>query len=368
MSKNTKKTLWLIAFGVVLFCACQNIERLGGLLSALLALLTPFLIGGAVAFVMNVPMGFIEGKLLKKMNKGKRPVAILLTVLFLLCLLTLVIFLIVPELGRTVRTLKELIPGFLTTVEGWIAGRNMPDVQEWLKTLQPDWGRLSQALQTGATGILHSTVNAATSLVNGVVDTFIGLVFAVYLLAQKENLASQTKRFCYAFLPERRVDKLLSVTALANRTFSDFITGQCTEAVILGGLFFIGMSLFRFPYALMISVLIGFLSLIPIFGAFIGLLIGSFLILMVSPLKALWFILFFLILQQLEGNLIYPRVVGNSIGLPAIWVLTAVTIGSSTLGILGVFLFIPLFSVVYQLIKAETAKRLTAKRQEKEAE
>ena len=227
--------------------------------------------------------------------------------------------------------------------------------------IELDWNKITSFIQNGATNVISSTFNAAASVVNGTINFFLGLIFAFYLLSQKEKLMVQTKRFLYAFFPEKKMDSILRVGSLANKTFSNFISGQCTEAVILGVLCFIGMSVFRFPYALMISVLVGFMSLIPIFGAFIGVAIGAFLILMVSPLKALWFVVFFIVLQQVEGNLIYPRVVGNSIGLPAIWVLVAVIVGGSAMGILGMILFIPLCSVLYALLREAVPKKLSEK-------
>jgi predicted PurR-regulated permease PerM len=212
-------------------------------------------------------------------------------------------------------------------------------------------------LKSGS-NMLQSTFSVASSIFGGMIDFFLGFVFSVYILAQKEKLGSQLRKLLYAFLPEKAADKTLSIGSLAETTFSRFLSGQCLEAVILGLLFFIAMSIFRFPYALMISVLIGFTALIPIFGALIGCVIGAFLILIMNPVTALWFILMFIIIQQIEGNFIYPHVVGGSVGLPSMWVLVAVTIGGSSFGVAGMLIFIPMTSVIYTLLREATNHRL----------
>ena len=213
-------------------------------------------------------------------------------------------------------------------------------------------------LKNGAGSVLTSTFSVARTVINYLVNFFIGFVFACYILLQKEKLSRQIKKVLYAFLPEKAVQKTLDVASLSYRTFSNFVTGQCLEAVILGTMFFVVMSIFQFPYALLIGVVIAFTALIPIFGAFIGCVIGAFLILVVNPMKALMFIILFLVLQQIEGNLIYPHVVGGSVGLPSIWVLLAVTVGGSLMGVLGMLIFIPLFSVLYALFREFVYKRL----------
>ena len=209
--------------------------------------------------------------------------------------------------------------------------------------------------------MLSSTVSAAMSIISGVTTFFIGFVFAIYILLQKETLSRQFKKLMRAYLPEAVTDRTLEILHLIYETFSSFFAGQCLEAVILGTMFFIVLSIFQLPYALLIGVLIAFTALIPLFGAFIGCAIGAFLMLMVEPLNALVFLIIFFVLQQLEGNLIYPHVVGNSVGLPSIWVLVAVTIGGSTMGIVGMLVFIPVCSVLYTLLREAVNKRLNKK-------
>ena len=216
--------------------------------------------------------------------------------------------------------------------------------------------------QNGAGNVLNSTFSAIGSIVSGVATFVIAFVFACYVLLQKEKLGVQVQKVMRAFLQEKRVDWCLEVFGLASKAFSSFFTGQCVEALILGTMFFIVMNILNMPYALLVSVLIAFTALIPIFGAFIGCFVGAFLILMVAPLKALIFVIVFLVLQQIEGNLIYPKVVGSSVGLPSIWVLAAVTIGGNLMGVVGMLIFIPITSVVYTLFRASVYKRLRKKR------
>ncbi len=356
--KNIKKILWMIAFAVILYTLLQNLSKVLMVGKMLFSVLSPFFIGFGIAFVLNVPMRFIEKKLLfsrKKIRlpeRMKRPVSLTLTLLFVASVISLVIFLLVPELKNTFEMLKEAIPVFIRNLQSRALqfSDDLPQVSQWILNLSPDWGKITGFVGNSAGNVINSTVTALSSVLSGTVHFFIGLIFACYLLTQKERLLKQFKRFCYAFFPERGVTALLAFGAMANRIFSNFISGQCIEAVILGGLCFLGMSIFRFPYALMISVLVGVMSLIPIFGALVAVAIGTFLILMVSPLKALLFVLFFVLLQQVEGNLIYPRVVGSSIGLPAIWVLSSVIVGS-TFGIFGILLMIPLCSLGYTFLK-----------------
>jgi predicted PurR-regulated permease PerM len=237
-----------------------------------------------------------------------------------------------------------------------------PEIADYISRYNFNWeqifGNVYNFLINSGGNMLQSTFQMASSIIGGVIDFFLGFIFAVYILLQKEKLGQQSRKLIYAYLPERMADKIISVCSLAAKIFAKFLSGQCLEAVILGSIFFVAMSIFRFPYALMISVLIGFTALIPVFGAFIGCFVGAFLILIVDPWMALWFILLFFVLQQLEGNFIYPHVVGGSVGLPSMWVLLAVTIGGSTMGVAGMLIFIPMASVLYTLLREATYKRL----------
>lgn len=242
---------------------------------------------------------------------------------------------------------------------------NTPELVEYISRLEIDWPKLlgdfAEFLKNGAGSMLNSAFSATASLVSGVSNFAIGFIFAIYILLQKETLSRQAGNVLKAFLPEGEVEKVQRITQLTERTFSSFLTGQCMEAVILGAMFLVTMSVLRLPYALLIGVLIAFTALIPIFGAFIGLGVGVFLMLMESPVDALVFTIVFFVLQQIEGNLIYPHVVGGSVGLPSIWVLVAVTVGGSMMGIVGMLVFIPLCSVLYSLLKGEVRARLREK-------
>ncbi|MCI8599958.1 MAG: AI-2E family transporter, partial [Lachnospiraceae bacterium] len=235
-------------------------------------------------------------------------------------------------------------------------------IDAWIANLNPNWDKMIETgldfFKNGAGSVLSSTVNVARTIISAVTTFFIAIVFSCYVLLQKERLGAQTEKLLHAIFEKKQVTYILHVCSLSHRTFSSFITGQCLEAVILGMMFFVSMSILRFPYALLVGVLVAFTALIPIFGAFIGCIVGAFLILVVNPMQALAFILLFLVLQQVEGNLIYPHVVGNSVGLPSIWVLVAVTVGGSLMGVMGMLIFIPLASVFYSLLREWVYKRL----------
>lgn len=228
-----------------------------------------------------------------------------------------------------------------------------------------DWDKILDGVaaffKNGAGSVLDTTMSAAKSIISSVTTFFIAFVFSCYILLQKEKLRVQVQKIFYAYLPGKIVEKILDICSLTYRTFSSFLAGQCVEALILGMMFLVAMWILRLPYALLVGVLIAFTALIPIFGAFIGCVVGAFLILMVDPVKALTFVAMFLVLQQVEGNLIYPKVVGNSVGLPSIWVLAAVSIGGSLMGVVGMLVFIPLVSVVYILFRGDVYKRLEKK-------
>lgn len=362
--------------GLILFVAVIVLAIIysGSLLAGvgfIWSILTPFVAGGAIAFVLNIPLRAIENKLLKKWQgkvgrKVKRPVSILLSIIFILALIAFVIRMVVPTLSETLGILSEQIPLFLGNVLDELEklAVSNPEILaelQKLENLQIDWkavwDTLGGFLTTGMGSILTSTVSVASSIVGGVVNAFVALVFAIYILAQKEKLGNQGHRILTAYLPEKVYIRIEYILSLLSKNFSNFITGQCMEAVILGCMFVITMSIFRFPYALLIGVLIAFMALIPIVGAFIGCFVGAFLILMNDPIQALWFVILFLVLQQIEGNLIYPRVVGNSVGLPSIWVLAAVSVGGSLFGIMGMLCFIPLVSTAYSLLRESVNER-----------
>ena len=364
--KNMKNLMILIVFAVLVLVGVQRIENLAAGFVFLMRIVFPFILGGAMAFILNIPMHFLEGRVFAKTKKKKlvRPVSLVLSILFVVAILQIVLVVVIPEIAATFASISKNIEAFLPKLEQWLT-EAFPDSEQlelWIDSLEFNWDKILQSavnfLKNGAGNVLSSTVTVAKTVINSLMNFFVGFVFACYILLQKEKLSVQMKKVLYAFLPRHAVEKTLQVAALSYKTFSNFVTGQCLEAVILGTMFFVSMSVLRFPYALLVGVLIAFTALIPIFGAFIGCVLGTFLILVSNPVQAIGFVILFFVLQQVEGNLIYPHVVGGSVGLPSIWVLVAVTVGGSLMGVVGMLIFIPLSSVLYALFKGWVHKRL----------
>ena len=368
-SDTIKKIRGLIVFTVVVVVAGFNYRRLVDVAAGLMHIAWPFILGAAIAFILNVPMRNIERHLTVFGESGRlrRPVSLVVTILLVTGGLFLVIFVVAPQLVKTFLNLQSSIPVFFAGVrdEAERIFASNPQILEYMNQMEVDWQEVFQNmvafLKSGAGTMLNTTFSAAVSIVSGVSSFLIGFIFAIYILLQKETLGRQMKKVLEAFLPEPAVGRILDIMALTERTFSNFLTGQCVEAVILGTMFFVALTVIRLPYALLIGVLIAFTALIPIFGAFVGLAVGVFLMLMVNSMDALVFTITFFVLQQIEGNLIYPYVVGNSVGLPSIWVLVAVTVGGSMMGIVGMLIFIPLCSVLYALLRDGVNARLGRK-------
>ena len=369
--KSVKKIRELIVFTAFLVVALWKFNVVLDVLKAIWGIVFPFVLGGAIAFVTNVPMSFLEKKIFgraKKENKIveklARPISLFLTIVFAVGVIVLVMFGVIPQLTRTIGTLMMSIADFIPQMQSWIRefSHNNQEIMKLVDQVQfnPDqaikWG--ISLLGNGAGNMMNITMSAVGSIVSGLAAFFVAFSFACYILFQKEKLHVQVRKVFFAFIPKRKAEVILEVCSLTYRTFANFLTGQCLEAVILGSMFVITLSILKMPYALLIGIIISFTALIPIFGAFIGCVLGGLLIFMVSPKQAILFILVFLILQQIEGNLIYPHVVGSSVGLPSIWVLAAVTIGGNLLGIIGMLIFIPLVSVLYTLFREYVYLRL----------
>lgn len=373
---NMKKIRGLILFAGIVVLVLIKFDLLVSALKLFLQMLSPFLMGGAMAFILDLPMKFYEKKLFrkqyaelekqKKYEKRKRPVCLTLALLSVILVITVVTGTVIPQLISTGKVLAQEIPVFwdnlVASAEQFFA--NNAELEKQLKSLEMpavNWESMLQTaggfLKNGMGSLASTTFSVAGSIVSGTVNFFIALIFSLYILSQKEKLGDQADRILRAYTKPKVYRSVRKVAVLLNQNFSNFITGQCLEAVILGTMFVVTMTIFRFPFALMIGVLIAFMALIPIVGAFLGCVIGAFLILVDSPMKAVAFIILFLILQQIEGNLIYPHVVGNSVGLPSIWVLVAVTIGGSLMGIVGMLIFIPLLSTGYALLREDVNKR-----------
>lgn len=371
MNREMKKhILEIVAFAIILYCAIMHLDLVWRFLCSLLSLFLPFILGGSIAFIINVPMKQIEKYVFRKNQKGqkaKRILSYIITLLIVLGVLTLAMVVIIPELTRTVKMLASQVPAAMTAAQEWYQDNQdkLPSVAAFIEESELDIASISakatEFLQSAATGVLSSGFHLIGSVVSGIVSFLIGIVFSVYVLIQKEKLSCQTRKILYALLPEKKADRVISIGKLANQVFSGFLSGQCLEACILGAMFVIILGIFRIPYAMLIGVVIALTALIPIVGAFIGCVVGIFLIIMVDPVKAVWFLILFLVIQQIEGNLIYPRVVGGSIGLPSMWVLVAVSVGGSLFGISGILLFIPLCSVCYALFRDFIHGRLRKK-------
>lgn len=370
-NKKNIRAVILIAFSCILFyLGVKNIGLVLQTFGYVIDIIFPFILGAAIAFIINVPMTRIESWLFHKatrIKKGRRAVSFIVTLALVIGIIVIAMYIIIPQIGQTLLSIAAQMPVAFAALEKWIT-ENMGVfniARGIIDQLAVDWGeiigKVSEFIQDAATSMINSGIGAVTNLIGAVVTFFIGFVFAVYLLMAKEKLAGQGKQILYALFREETAEKILYVLGLTGRTFSRFISGQCLEACILGALFFIVMTVLRMPYAMLISVLIAFTALIPMVGAFIGCAAGVFLILMVSPLKALIFLITFLILQQLEGNLIYPKVVGSSVGLPSIWVLVAITVGGSLMGVVGMIIFIPICSVLYALFRLYVKNRLHEK-------
>ena len=371
--KNVKKIILIVAFGVILYWTLQNLETVGNAIGFVIQLIFPFILGLAIAFLLNIIVNLIENKILvfkkqgKFMTKIKRPLSITLSVILLLAIMCFILFLVVPEFINTFSIFAQNIPTVGENIKQWAQQMTVdyPKISEQIKNINIDWNTVNQNLlkyaQSGVSTILNTSINFIVATSSGVVNFVIGFIFAIYILLQKEKLIRQAKKLLYAYLPNKRAHKIIHTASLANKTFNNFMTGQLTEAFILGFLCFIGMLILRIPYALTISVLIGFTALIPLVGAFLGAGIGVILIVVSSPIKAVIFVIFIIVLQQIEGNLIYPKVVGNSVGLSGMWVMVAITIGGSTMGLMGMVICVPIASVIYTVMSERVNIRLRKK-------
>ncbi len=364
--KNMKSAMFLIAFTIVLTWSVFHFEVIAGGIGAVISLSKPFIIGGVIAFILNVLMSSLEriwDKLFEKQKQKlsgiKRPICMILSFIIIIAMIIILFSMIIPEIGKTAAMLVEMVPAFLKKIN------DLPIPENILPNLEIDWEnileKVANVIGAGGKAVLDTTVSLASNVSGIVLDLVLGIVFSIYVLLQKEDLGRQIKKLLKAYFPEKRVERIFYVLNLSNRIFSKYVTGQVTEAFIIGVLCFLGMSILSIPYAFMVSVLVGVTALIPMFGAFIGTAVGAFLILMVEPIKAIWFIVFILVLQQVEGNLIYPKVVGKSVGLPGIWVLCAVTIGAGGLGLVGMLISVPVCSILYTLLKEDVNKKIEKK-------
>ena len=373
--KNTSRILLICAFSITLYAVFQNFSSVCDAVTKVLSYFTPFAIGAFIALIANVLLVPVEHAFFSRWEKSssnllkklKRPLSLIIMCLLVLAIFALIVFIIAPEIKNTAILIAKNFPSwFNECYDAIIKFLDKYNISaELFRSINIDWQKLSEHIfdfiKNRSSIIVNTTVNFTSTLITGIFNFILGVVFSFYVLLQKEKLASQAKKIMLALLSKKRVDDIIEAGQVSSKVFSNFIRGQTIEACIIGILCFIGMKLFHMPYAPMISALIGVTALIPVFGAFLGTGVGAFLIVMVNPMKAFWFIVFIIILQQLEGDLIYPKVVGTSVGLPGIWVLVAATVGGSAGGIFGLFISVPISAALYSLAQIYITRRLKAK-------
>ncbi len=374
--ENIKRIIFIIVISLVIFWGLNHYNIILNGVSYGISILFPFILGLCIAFVVNVILRIVESVwdyIFKNKNniktKGslKRAVCVCISFLFVFSVLFIVIFIIAPELNKTVVSAIDMAPQYINEIEQkWTEltekfAEYSITLPQFDKSSSEITENIKEFLKESGNYLINKTFEVTFSIFSLIFNIVLGMVFAIYILMGKEKLVKQCKKVIFAFLPESKAKSLIDILRLSNTTFTNFVTGQFTEAIIIGVLCFVGMLILKIPFALIISVLVGFTALIPVFGAFIGTFVGIFLIIMVEPIKAVWFVIFIVVLQQMEGNLIYPRVVGKSVGLPGIWVLLAVTVGGSAFGIVGMLISVPVCSVLYTLLSKEINKRLKNK-------
>lgn len=374
--RNIKKILFIIFVSIVMVCAILNFNAVLAMIGHVFSILAPFIVGLCLAFLINLILRPMERRWMKIWKKpkrravaehAKRPICLVLSILIVLGIVFAVCFIILPQLTRTVADIVNMMPGYLKRLDSW--WEDLRKELEQYSVMLPQislaqndvLGKLGDWFASGWQSIFDKTIGVTASIASGVFDFVVGFAFSIYLLAGKERLLAQLRKLILAVIPQKKAAALFVYAEKINSIFNSFVTGQLTEAVIIGLLCFVGMLIFRMPYAPAVSVLVGVTALIPVFGAFIGTAIGALLILAISPVKALWFVIFIIVLQQLEGNIIYPHVVGKSVGLPGIWVLFAVSVGGSAFGVVGMLLSVPVCSILYLSLTEFVQKKLKEK-------
>lgn len=363
--EKLKQYIILILVGVISYWSINNLNVIGGVISKIFNVLQPFILGGAIAFILNIPMTKIENYLNKKIKNKKVPIriiSIILSLLIFILIFAFILFLLIPEIIENIEMLISNLPILFDKLENWLINLldKYPDIQLELKEIFAN-----NNFETIIPSFLEKLINGAftfiSSFVTGIINIFTSLVFSIYVLSQKEYLLKGMKKVITAYLPKNKANRLIEIGNLSAKTFNKFISGQCLEAVILGTIFFIVLSIARFPYALIISVLTTITALIPIFGAMIAMVIGAVLIAITNPIKAIIFIIIFQIIQQIENNFIYPKVVGKSVGLSPIWTLFSISVGGSLFGLIGMIIALPLASILYALLRKNVNERLKNK-------
>lgn len=367
MQKLDWKTCFKVGFSIfVLYLCIHYWDSAAGLIKNFIVAAAPFFLGCVMAYPLNILMSFYERHYFPSSTKNaviksRRGVCILLSIVTLLAIIALIIGLVIPQIVSCVKLIAAEVPAAMTGIIEFLKKYDIVPEDIIAELSSIDWkskiGQIFEVLQSGLGSVMDVVVTTVSSVVSGVTTFFLGCIFALYLLAGKDKLLAQCCKLMVKYIKPKWLEKINYVLSIINDTFHKFVVGQCTEAVILGVLCALGMTVLRIPYAAMIGALTAFMALIPVVGAFISGAVGAFLILMESPSKALIFLIFIVVLQQLEGNLIYPKVVGSSINLPGIWVLAAVTVGASVMGIAGMFIAVPIAASLYRILKNELDKK-----------
>lgn len=366
--KDMKNWIILILIAIFSYWGLNNLGKLLEIIKIIYKVFEPFILGGIIAFTLNILATKIEYYLNKHSKKKSYPkliriISITLSLLIFLLTIIFVAFLLIPELIENIELLMNSIPGLITDIENFILDLldKYPDIQKEISNTFAQSGNVSNIISNILNYLINIAVSFVRSLISSFITFFTSIIFSIYMLIQKEYLIRGTKKVIYAIMDKKHADKLVEIGSLTNKTFSKFISGQCLEAIILGCIMFIAFNLFRFPYALILAVLTAVTALIPIFGALIAMIVGAILIGINSPLQALIFVIVFQVIQQIEGNLIYPKVVGASVGLSPLWTLLSITVGGNLFGIPGMLLGLPLASVAYALIKSLINDKLKEK-------
>lgn len=369
-NEKNKNIIYLAAVIILLFCISQNISQGFALIGTVLNVLTPVIAGGAIAFLIWLPMeAYI--KLLRKTGIKKNSVievlSFLLSVVSLLALIILLLQIVIPELVRTFGMLTEQIPKKFENIQSWVVENQdrFPQLKEWIMGIDINWSSMFENILSfvtgGVAGVFDTTFSFVSVLIGGIYNTLMAFIIAIYLLLNRKKLSYQATKVFKAYFPEKAFNSIMKFGNLCDEAFSKYIMGKCVDALVIGVMTFIGMSIFSFPYAAMISVIVGVSAMLPIIGGYIGIGIGALLILLINPMKALWFVIFMAILQTFEGNVIYPKIMGNSVGLPAMWIIIAITVGGGMFGFMGMLLAVPAMSVIYEIVKESVNRRLSKK-------
>ena len=373
MFEVNKKTIFRFFLGaagcIVLYWLLNERDSVKHVLGAFLDILSPFITGGCIAFIANVPMRFFENKLIKIANPGlRRTIALVLTFIAVALVVGGVVLLLIPQIVETVELFVPAVYDFLLKLEVYVDNfllenpEAMGILQETTNGANLDWAAFVQkivaVLGDSISTIVQSAVSTIGSVASFAMDLFVAIVFAIYCLFQKETLARQGRKILYAFAKEKSADRIIHVLRLSNSTFSNFLSGQCIEVCILGAMIAVSMAILKMPYIPLVSVLVAVTAFVPIVGAWVGCVVGAFFMLVNDPMQAVWFVVMFLVVQQIEGNLIYPKVVGTSIGLSGMWVIVAISVGGDLFGVVGMLLMIPFASVIQTILREKVAIRV----------